>query len=67
MYKFSYADKNNCLMLKDESGNLVDHKFYNNMQVATMTINDFLIMVNTDIISIGNKHNLENYIINLLD
>lgn len=67
MLKFTYNDVTDCLMLKNNEGELIDHKFYNHYSIANLSIAEFMLMIKKDIEEIGNKHNLENYIINLLD
>ena len=67
MCKFTYNSITNCLMLKDNQGNLKDHIFYNNYSIENMSINDWLKMIIEDIKILASKNNIENYIFNLLE
>ena len=67
MYKFTYNDITDCLVLKNNEGELVDYKFYNHLSISNLSISEFMTMIKKDIEKIGNKHKLENYIINLLN
>lgn len=67
MFKFIYTGATDCLMLKDREGNLVDYKFYNQESIKSLSVSDWLQMVRIDMQDIANKHNLDNYIYNLLE
>lgn len=64
-YKFTYEDKTNCLILKN-GNELIDYKFYNQFQIESLSIQEFLNTLKQGCEEIAQKNNIDIYIYSFL-